>query len=84
MKRITALALLMLMLVFAGTLSATKTSASPISKAHECEEPQNPPPPGTPCEPWLFSGCDLNEEGQLVEIYVSRGCQGVTIHRPVN
>jgi hypothetical protein len=84
MKRITALALLMLMLVFAGTLSATKTSAAPAAKAHECEEPQNPPPPGTPCEPWLFGGCEIDEEGQLVEVYFSRGCQGMTIHRPAN
>jgi hypothetical protein len=84
MKRIAVVALLLFVLAFVGTLSATQTKASAGAQLEECKS-TNPPPPETPCYPFYFVGCQTDPSNDVVyEVYASRFCEGVYIHRPIN
>jgi hypothetical protein len=84
MKRIAVAALLLLMLVFAGTLSATNTKASAVAKPYYCVS-TNAPKAGTPGEPYDLVGCEIDATTDLpCEIYQSRPSPWLYIHRPVN
>jgi hypothetical protein len=81
MKRIVVLCLLVLMLVMAGTFTSSQTSASPVVK-DDCPSTNPPKPDG--CSPYLFLGCEKDENEVMWEIYESQICPNMLIHRPIN